>query len=108
MGIKAAALSSSWTPDVWRFYVDHGFTYVAVADNQFDAALGSWPSDAGTFLEVAFAGGEDRLLRIARGGQKECGRAAQENRVGAFRSMNTASQNRRSSFLLKPVFTCGG
>jgi len=79
MGIKAAALSSSWTPDVWRFYVDHGFAYVVIARNQLDAALGSWPSQVGARLGVAFAGREDSLLRIARG--KEAARLSPAQEV---------------------------
>jgi len=67
IGMKVAALASSWTPDVWRFYVDHGFAYVVVPGTQLDTALGSWPSQLGARLEVAFAGQYDRLLRITRG-----------------------------------------
>lgn len=64
-GLKAAVLSSSWSPDVWQFHVDHGFRYVVVASEQLDAARGSWNAPRETSLELAFQGRSDAVLRIA-------------------------------------------
>jgi hypothetical protein len=64
-GIKAMVLSS-WSADVWRFYVSHGFAYVVVAADQLETALDTWPSGAGARPDVAFEGRRDRVLRITQ------------------------------------------
>jgi hypothetical protein len=56
----------SWSPDIWKFYLDHGFTYVAVDNPQIEAARRSWaevmPAEP---FPVVFRGKHHTIVQIS-------------------------------------------
>jgi hypothetical protein len=57
--------ASSWTEDLWRFYIDKGFEYVAVPSYLVKELLTSWPEDiAYRKLRIAFEGRKQTVFRL--------------------------------------------